>query len=132
MCGIADGNLWISFPQQRDLAEVQVIVRSRVLAHAMHDGQRLGAMSEEAHHHSVPAEVLSDRGKNLMAGVVREFLNDMGARKLKPPHTNRLPMAALNVFTLTSQQLSHLLSTTTRRLGMSTSTQFCLPTERLQ
>ena len=39
MGGIADGNLGISFPQQRDLAEVQVIVRSRILADAMHDGE---------------------------------------------------------------------------------------------
>ena len=42
--------------------------------------------------HSVPAEVLSDRGKNLMADVVREFLHDMGAKKLETtpykPSTN--------------------------------------------
>ena len=42
--------------------------------------------------HSVPAEVLSDRGKNLMADVVREFLHNMGAKKLETtpykPSTN--------------------------------------------
>ena len=42
--------------------------------------------------HSVPAEVLSDRGKNLMAGLVREFLQDMGAKKFETtpykPSTN--------------------------------------------
>lgn len=37
--------------------------------------------------HSVPAEVLSERvaieGSNLMAGVIREFLQDMGAKKFE-------------------------------------------------
>lgn len=31
--------------------------------------------------HSVPAEVLSDQGRNLMAAAVKEFLADMGAKK---------------------------------------------------
>ena len=33
--------------------------------------------------HSVPAEVLSDQGKNLMAAAVKDFLADMGAKKFE-------------------------------------------------
>ena len=33
--------------------------------------------------HSVPAEVLSDQGRNLMAAAVKDFLADMGAKKFE-------------------------------------------------
>jgi transposase InsO family protein len=33
--------------------------------------------------HSVPAEVLSDRGKNFMSAAVKDFLNQMGAKKFE-------------------------------------------------
>ena len=42
--------------------------------------------------HSVPAEVLSDRGTNFMSKKVKEFLSKMGTRKTQTGPYNQAPM----------------------------------------
>ena len=82
--------------------------------------------------HSAPAEVLSDRGKNLMADVVREFLQDMGAKKLETtlykPSTNG---SVERFHGYLASALAHRW-TCHRRTGMNTLTVSCLLTEQHQ
>src|SRR5260370_9092447 len=53
--GVADLNIRIALLQKANLAQVEILIASRIFADTVHDGEDLGTMAEKTYH---PVDVL--------------------------------------------------------------------------